>query len=245
MKKNISKFSSVNIRWANKCLLACIVFLWVISNVIYAQKYHLAFPNHSNNSLDYVRYRITDKNTDTTIVRYNGFGFRTYESLSIVELFLRKSPLFIGDVTDFAAGFTVGSRKIPGKEDYISTSASILLGMNFSIAASLEISDELEVGASYTIFGGNYITDLEYNFNTLNIGVLNLRARYDVLMAQFGISTIRAISKNWYSQISIVPDPEDSQLSFFLRIENNKREDEDGKNNVIANHYSLGVGIKF
>lgn len=147
----------------------------------------------------------------------------------MLSLIFKNQRFFIHENIDVSlVGISLGNRTVKksGAEPKKSFSSGIMLGFNLGICGGFVLEDEkISVGANYTLFGGSYITDLEYGFNTSNKGLLELRGQYDRFMVQGGFSLNKNV-KMWNAMATLWfgEDPLDGENLFglFIKAENNK-----------------------
>ncbi len=166
---------------------------------------------------------------DNKEIIYSGYGFNNRGSGSLLSLIFKNQRFFIHENIDVSlVGLSIGNRivKKNGAEPEKSPSAGIMIGYNLGICGGFVLEDEkISVGANYTLFGGSYITDLEYDLNISNKGLLELRGQYDHFMVQGGFSLNKNV-KMWNAMATIWlgedPLDGDNLLGLFIKAENNK-----------------------
>ncbi|MCS7076520.1 MAG: hypothetical protein NZ455_07420 [Bacteroidia bacterium] len=163
-------------------------------------------------------------------------------------MLFRKSQFFIHENLDFSLiGLSMGNRIVKRTgftEVEKSFSAGILLGFNAGLCAGY-VDEDLGVGVNYTLIGGASATDLEYNFNITNRGLLELRLKVGPLMGQIGHSFNYKTNRIWNGMLAFWfgDDPDTATMNLFLKAENNTTLR--GSLTTKINLYSIGMTITY
>lgn len=197
----------------------------MVGKMCFAQMNHLGFPNAWAYcpSLDYVNLQLKDENKE---VKYRGYGFNNRGSFSLLSMIFQERKFFIHENIDISLiGMTMGNRTVsmPGAETQKGFSAGILVGYNLGMTIGYISDKGIGAGLNYVFFGGNYITDLEYDFSTSNRGLAELRVMVGPFLGQIGHSFNYNRNRMWNGMLAFWfgDDPTEANVNLFLRGEYN------------------------